>query len=51
MRVPNRQKILRREVTRVLLTPARGPRARATLVVVGRDLAFDSNDEWNGEAS
>lgn len=51
MRAPNRQKSLRRAVTRVFLSPARGPRARATLVVVGRDLAFDSSDEWNGEAS
>ena len=38
----------RREVTRVLVTLTRGPRGRATMIFVGRDLAFDASEETTG---
>lgn len=45
MRMPNRKPTIRREPTRVLLTLARGTRARTSVVFIGRDLAFDPADE------
>lgn len=47
MKLPTRRPTIRREVTRVMMMPARGRRTtRTTLVVVGRDLAFDSSEEF-----
>jgi hypothetical protein len=48
MKVPTRRPTTRRQVTRVLLTLAQGSRRRTTLVLVGRELAFDSSEEWVG---
>ena len=45
MKLQNRRPTPRREPTRVLLTLARGTRARTTIVFVGRDLAFDPAEE------
>lgn len=45
MKLRNRKPTPRREPTRVLLTLARGTRARSTIVFVGRDLAFDPAEE------
>lgn len=48
MKVPTHRPSTRRQVTRVLLTLSRATGRRTTLVVVGRDLAFDSSEEWTG---
>jgi len=46
MRVPTRKPTTRREPTRVLITLARGAHRRTTLVLVGRETAFDASEEW-----